>query len=603
MKIKAVTQALTDYFASNVFWLKIMLKSCVWTGIFYVSIQFVIQLSPLVTVWLWKLLIDEFESIYTTGQHDIYVWIVIFAYIVVKFINSLLLDASSVLEEKIYRKSRYTMNHTIIEKMAHLDAAFFSNPENADLTKAAKSSEIYFAKRIPEEVSIVIKIVAFITMLITFLAYYPLGGFLFLLTYIPGAINSYSYKKKMDQYSINKIPEERKRNYYKSILTGANYAKDLRLYNLSAFMRSKYDKLTLKIRTERAKLFKNNTIVSFLLSLLTYSGVSTVIVLSVLSVIRGNMTIGMMTLYVGLAKSTGESFQNIIVGLAFSLTQTSNEYKRYMKFINYKIKTRETTSINIVGSPSIEFKNVFFRYPGCDEYAIDDLSFKIDSEKKVALIGVNGAGKSTVVKLLLRFYDPEHGKILINGYDIREYSTKELHKVFSVCLQNVCIYSMTLRENIAISDTDRINDMESVLSAACESGIDKLAEILPNEYESKINLDFYSDGIELSGGQKQKIALSRAYFKQSGFIILDEPSSSLDPIAEDQVFSSFGKVCRNRGGILISHRLSNIMMVDEILLLESGRIVEKGTHDELMALNRKYAEMYNMQAEKYRKAE
>ena len=601
MKKKKILRLLMDYFQANCFWLKTMLKSCMLTSLGYIIIQFFVQISPLINVWIWKLLIDEFESIYVFGMYDQSVWLLICVYIGVKIINTICMSTSSLLAGKIYRKTRHTLNCRIIKKTSQLDETFFSDPENSDIIQVAKSSEIYFAKRAPEELSLVIKIISFTIMLVTFFAYYPLGALLYLITYIPGTINSYKYKKRMDEHSINKMPEERKRGYYKRILTDSSYAKDLRLYDLSKFVHSKYDQLTLEIRRERAKLFKQNTIVSFLLSILTYSSIVFVVFISVYFVIKGRMTIGMMTLYVGLAKSIGVSFQTIITDLAFSLTHTVDEYQRYEKFMDCEIKNEDCEPVNIEGVPSIEFQNVSFRYPGCKEYILNELSFKIESGKKIALVGLNGAGKSTIIKLLLRFYEPESGNILINDKDIRDYLVEDLHRLFSVCSQNVFAYSMTLKENIAISETCRMNDIESIIEAANKTGVKQLAEDLPNKFESQIGRDFYSDGIELSGGQKQKIALSRAYFKKSKFIILDEPSSALDPLAEEQIFLSFGEICQNKGGILISHRLSSIMIVDEILFLEGGRIIESGTHTDLILLNGKYAEMYNMQAEKYRR--
>lgn len=596
-------EKILDYISTNLFWLKIMLQSCKITGLSYVVLQIIIQLTPLIMVGIWKQIIDEFERIYKYMNVGMYIWILIAIYIAVKVINSILSSISVILEDKIYRRTRYSLNMIVIKKMSQLDASFFADPKNADITDIAQSSEIYMAKRLPEKVSEVVGIIAFITELITFLVYSPLGGILFLITYIPGAINSYKYKKKLDEFSLRNVPQERERSYYKSILTTDTYAKDLRLYNLKSYMMEKYDVLRAKVHDEREKIFKSNTIISFLLSLLTYSGVITIIVISAVSVIFGKSTIGMLTLYVGLAQTTGRDFQNIISNVAFSVMADTEQTKRYMQFINYEHKITVKNSQHISCCPSIEFQNVYFKYPNCDEYAIENMNFKIESGEKVAIVGINGAGKSTVLKLLLRFYEPTSGKILINGYDIKEYSLNELYKAFAVCLQDVNTYAMTLRENIAISDTKKIDDMSAIVEAANKTGLDEIANELPKKYESQMTRDFYEDGFELSGGQKQKVALSRAFFKNSKFVILDEPSSALDPVAEDMIFRSFKEICCDRGGILVSHRLSSIIMVDKILLLESGKIIESGTHDELMNAHGKYAEMYSIQANKYKVVE
>lgn len=271
----------------------------------------------------------------------------------------------------------------------------------------------------------------------------------------------------------------------------------------------------------------------------------------------------------------------------------------YISFQKYENIIKNDGTQSIPDRPDIEFRNVSFKYPGNETYTIKNLSFKICGGKKIALIGVNGAGKTTVVKLLLRFYEPESGNIIIGGKDICEYSFEELYHMFGICFQDVQRYSLSLRENIAISDISRLSNDFDIISAASASGADTIYNMLSERLDSQMTRRFDNNGAELSGGQWQKIALARAFFRNAQFIVLDEPSSALDPEAEDYVFSSFGRLCKDKGGILISHRLSSIMMVDEILLLDGGVLIESGTHDELMQKNGKYAEMYKLQAQKY----
>ena len=221
-------------------------------------------------------------------------------------------------------------------------------------------------------------------------------------------------------------------------------------------------------------------------------------------------------------------------------------------------------------------------------------------EKNILIVtGGPGTGKTTIIKLLLRFYEPQSGEILLGGKSIKCYPLEELHNMFGVCFQDVNHYSLSLRENIAISDIRRKSDDEAVYLAAQASGADRIIETLENGLDTDMTRKFNDKGAELSGGQWQKVALARAFFRDSQFVILDEPSSALDPEAEDYIFSSFKRLCKNKGGILVSHRLSSIMMVDEIFLLDDGAVIESGTHAELMKQDGKYAQMYRMQAEKY----
>lgn len=217
----------------------------------------------------------------------------------------------------------------------------------------------------------------------------------------------------------------------------------------------------------------------------------------------------------------------------------------------------------------------------------------------MALIGVNGAGKTTIVRLLLRFYEPQSGQILLNGTDIREYTMASLWSVFGVCFQSVEHYAMKLRENVTISDIEREYDIEALNTSAHLSGLDRVIEDWKDGWDTLMTRKFSDDGKELSGGQWQKVGLSRAFFGNADIVILDEPSSALDAEAEDVIFSSFATLCRDKGGILISHRLSSVMMVDKILYINGGRLTEYGTHSELMKKNGEYAKLYRLQAEKY----
>ena len=286
-------------------------------------------------------------------------------------------------------------------------------------------------------------------------------------------------------------------------------------------------------------------------------------------------------------------------GISFISETVSPRVERYKEFLEYKNTIKYNRKNTIRRCPTIEFKNVYFKYPGNDHYTISDLSFKIESGKKIALIGINGAGKTTIIKLLLRFYELDRGQILIDGEDIHNYSLEALNSIFGVCFQNVSKYSLTLRENLALSNITRIDDQEALLLAAEAAGADKIIETLPYGLDTDMTRNFNNEGAELSGGQWQKVALTRTFFRDSGVVILDEPSAALDPVAEDHIFSSFKNLCKDRSGILISHRLSSVMLVDEIILLENGTVIEKGTHHGLINKNGRYADLYRMQSEKY----
>lgn len=584
---------------TEIFLTKFMFETDICLGILYWFLVGAQNAIPLISVWIWKFILDELTLIYLDNIANATVWIYLSVYLFLQVLTSILSQIISVIYQKITRKSSHRLDIAIMQKMAQIDTAFYDNPANSDKLVAAQTSETYITGNMCWMVDTIIRTIAFISGLIMFLSYNSLLGLIYIVTYIPGAILSYRHKVKVDVWSLDNIPQTRKKDYYKSLLTNSNTAKDLRLYNLGDYFIAKYNELWNKIRSEREKLFVKGAIISFLTSLLTHVGIVIILLLSVQSVLLGTMAIGTLALYIGLAETSGENFKQIIEDLACQIEIDVPRVINYLEFLQYKNEIKNDGIEKLYYCPEIEFRNIYFRYPGNDEYTLNNLNLKIKSGKKVALIGVNGAGKTTLIKLLLRFYEPESGEILIGHKNIRSYPLTELGKMFGVCFQDIQKYSLSIRENIAISDIDRQSDDAAVMCAAKASGADEIIEAAPDGLNSQLTRMFENGGIELSGGQWQKIALARAFFRSSQFIILDEPSSALDPKAEDYIFSSFRQLCKDKGGILVSHRLSNIMMVDEIILLEKGAVEESGTHDELMKKNGIYAQMYRLQANKY----
>ncbi|MEA2524634.1 MAG: ATP-binding cassette, subfamily bacterial, partial [Thermomicrobiales bacterium] len=247
----------------------------------------------------------------------------------------------------------------------------------------------------------------------------------------------------------------------------------------------------------------------------------------------------------------------------------------------------------------IEFRNVTYRYPDKETPAVDNVSFTIVPGETIALVGRNGAGKTTIVKLLGRLYDPESGQILIDGHDIRDYDPRELRREFGMMFQDYAAYQLSARENVGVGNVERVGDLAAIARAAERGGADDVIAGLPKGYETTLG-KWFEGGHQLSGGEWQKVALSRAFMRDAQILILDEPTAALDAQAEHDLFSRIKSLAEGKIALFISHRFSTTRMADRILVLDQGRLIEQGTHQELMALGGQYSHLFELQAASYR---
>jgi len=297
-----------------------------------------------------------------------------------------------------------------------------------------------------------------------------------------------------------------------------------------------------------------------------------------------------------------------LLGAVFMLTYSVMRlYEDRLKIQNVQQFSRFANTVQnngkrtlAIGEPvGIEFRRVSFRYPDTDALVLDGISFAIAPGEKLCIIGLNGAGKSTIMKLLLRFYDADAGEILINGHPIHEYELTNLRGAFSSFFQHVVQYAFTLRENVILSDLAQSDAQAGLMRALEQADALDLLDDLPQGVDSHVTKEFAADGAELSGGQYQKLALARTFYRRCAVMLLDEPSAALDPEAEHRVFAYLEEFCKDKTTVFTSHRLSNVYLADTIVLLEGGKITEQGTHRALMAQNGRYAALYRLQAEKY----
>ena len=511
-----------------------------------------------------------------------------------KTIESVKLYLEGLYNEIISIKTR----HQIMKKAAEIDLYCFDSPEFYDEMNDASNNSAYIIQTAFQVLSFIRYFFQFCIAFVNLLMWNGILPILLTLSVIPSVIFKNKQLESVYSFQREHMKDERKIFYSFNMALSKEYAKDIRIYGLFPFLSSKVLNAWNHLFNSKKRITKRYTKILIVFDMLPEIIMVVCIFLLGVSVIRGNCTIGDFNYYQGIIGQVTAGIFMVI----YNYTQIYDgkiRINNYVKFMNFKNNVKDEGKLVLEKSLfTIEFKNVGFRYNNKAKYVLKNLSFKIRSDQKIALVGVNGSGKSSIIKLLLRFYDPEEGVILINDKDIREYTIESVRKCFSPMFQDYCNYAFTVSEDVSISNYNESHNEEKVQYALYKSGAYEFVEKFPDKLNTYLSRQ-YEEGEELSGGQWQKIALSRMFFQNAEMYILDEPSSALDAESEDELFRKFEELYKDCGAILISHRLSNVKTADNILVIGEGRIIEQGDHKELMKLNGKYARMYNLQAKKY----
>ncbi|NJM06996.1 ABC transporter ATP-binding protein [Candidatus Gracilibacteria bacterium] len=398
-----------------------------------------------------------------------------------------------------------------------------------------------------------------------------------------------------------RAPEARRQQYYAGLLTTDKTVREVKLFGLGDHILKQYNYYFDRFYHQDMELSRKHNTTVFLcnvVSATSYYGSYLWIILQTL--LRRN-TIGDMTFYLSLFGQGQASFQQFFASLA-SLTESSlfmDNLTGFLSLSSDMTSSEEPKKLPLTFKIGIEFRNVSFRYASDAPWVLRNINLQIAPGERVAIVGRNGVGKTTLVKLLCRFYDPTEGQILIDGIDIKDYQATELRRRIGVIFQDFVCYYLTARENIAIGNIQEIDNHEKVCFAAKQSGANEIISKLPEQYETMLG-HWFEEGHQLSGGEWQKIALARAFMRDADMLILDEPTASMDAEFEYKIFQQFQSLTQGKIALLISHRFSTVRMANRIIVIDEGRLVEVGTHEQLIQLEGLYAEMFNKQAIGYR---
>jgi len=402
-------------------------------------------------------------------------------------------------------------------------------------------------------------------------------------------------------------PTYRKMGYLDNTARNFDFAKDIRLYNLAGIFGSKYKELN-ELFVKKNKEHHNRWILGNLsMQLLVLAEVLVMYGWLIYMVLFKEMLVSDFILYLALSKRYTDAIGNLlwIYSNVKGNTLMVNDFRNFVEWPEDKDQYLESegkrTDVKNRGY-KFKFEHVSFKYPGCENYVLKDVNITIDAGMRLAIVGVNGAGKTTFVKLIMKLYEPTEGRILLNGVDIKEYDREEYFKIFSPVFQNIECFALPIYQNISFKEESE-TDMEKVKVALEKSGLWKKVSSYSSGVKTNMLKIFDESGIDLSGGERQRLAMARALYKEGDVIILDEPTAALDALAEDNMYREFDSMVGNKTSIFISHRLGSTRFCDKIAMFEDGRIVEEGTHDSLMELNGKYAYMFGIQAQYYEEGE
>jgi ATP-binding cassette subfamily B protein len=403
-------------------------------------------------------------------------------------------------------------------------------------------------------------------------------------------------------YSLNirQTPVRRQLDYLRVLGASKESAKELKLFGLSRFFTGEYARLSNQIYDQNVGLARRRLWAGALLSLLSTAGYYGAYTYVIYRTVNGELSWGSLQFLAGAIAGASSNLQNIFATFS-SIADQSLFLTDLVHFFGVVPSVRSKPNALPAPRPirnGFDFRSVSFCYPGTTRRVLDNLDLRIEPGERIALIGENGQGKTTIVKLLTRLYDPSSGQILLDGIDLREYRIEDLHREIGVIFQDFMRYELTARQNIAVGRID-VQANGDVEAAARKSLAAAVIERLPLGYEQLLGRRF-EGGVDLSGGEWQKLALGRAYLRDAQLLVLDEPTAALDARAEYEVFQRFSELTQGKMALLISHRFSTVRMADRIIVLADGRIAEQGSHPQLMALGGQYAEMFELQASSYR---
>ena len=557
---------------------------------------------PLALLLVGKLIIDEVVKLnhsHSTDTH--YLWILVATELGLAILTDGLSRAITLMDSLL---GDLFSNHTSVKIMEHaatLDLDQFEDSIFYDKLERARQQTVGRTILLSQVMSQVQDLITMGFLAVGLMAFNPWLIVLLLIAIIPAFLGESYFNDRSYALTRGQTPERRELDYVRYLGASDETAKEVKIFDLSGFIIERFRQLSGKFYDDNRKLSIRRSVWGTFFAVLGSLGYYAAYVVIIIKTVEGSVSIGQLVFLAGSFRQLRTLLEGILTRFT-SVSQGAIYLRDFFEF--FEIVPKIKLSPNPLPFPKnmeqgFTFEDVGFRYVNSDRWANRHLSFTLHPGEKLALVGENGAGKTTLVKLLSRLYDPTEGRILLEGIDLREYDLADLRLNIGIIFQDYLRYQMTFAQNIAVGNINQKENRPLIEASAQRSMADLLAAKLPGTYDQMLGKRF-ADGVELSGGEWQKVALARAYMRNAQLLILDEPTSALDARAEYEVFKRFADLTKGKSAVLISHRFSTVRMADRILVLEKGELIEIGSHEELLIKDGRYAELFDLQAMGYR---
>ena len=573
-----------------------------WYTILNAILRLLRSALPVAILYVGKLIIDEVVHLNkSNGSNHSFLWKLVAAEFALAIVSDALSRAIALVDSLLGDQfSNYT-SVRIMEHAATLDLDQFEDSAFYDKLERARQQTVGRTILLAQVLTQVQDLITMAFLTVGLMAFNPWLILLLLVAIVPAFLGESYFNDRSYALTRGQTPERRELDYMRYLGASDETAKEVKLFNLSGFLIDRFKVLSNKFYADNKKLSTKRAGWGVFFALLGSAGYYAAYVAMITKTVQGILSIGTLVFLAGSFRQLRSLLENILSRFT-SVSQGAIYLRDFFEF--FEIEPKIKIHANPVPFPNpikqgFVFENVGFHYQNSEHWANRHLSFTLKAGEKLALVGENGAGKTTLVKLLARLYDPTEGRILLDGIDLRDYDIMDLRHNIGIIFQDFLRYQMSFAQNIAAGNIEQQYNRPLIEQAAEKSLASLLVKKLPEQYDQALGRRF-NNGVELSGGEWQKVALARAYMKEAQLLILDEPTSALDARAEYEVFQRFAELTKSKSAVLISHRFSTVRMADRILVLDKGQLIEMGSHDELLQQNGRYAELFQLQAKGYR---